>query len=1086
MTSMELLETFGGIRDQYVLAAHEERKKARLSLKRTWLMAAIIALMLLLVGCVAVILGLQDLKIGEFLYQNGGGTGELISLEGYVGSPGYQANQEWRDFLDSYDQDQNLADYDDYIVPEEYQGYYVYTEEMVKKLEDICEKYDLKLDKKCYMNADYTEIVDAVGAGSLYAEGAAIETHPYAGMYYANGSFYYSAETTMTGEDTPWAYPVSYEYLCSMKDTFGESSLNVGDIESYQQWNYTTKDGTQVLLALSAEKALILVDNDSCFLSVNILNPRIGDVVSGEQQMDASALEAFADCFDFSYTPQAVNVELADQREAARQAAFDARVEEVQLREHRDNYKDYIFDYRSTDENVGFCLLDFDGNGVEELAYSYSGEFMSLYTIADGYVQEYPWFGFTGGYVIYQAQDGEYVLLTEKEVGHQTYCAILRVEGTDLVFDAYLKHDPVAGTESTWFLCTNARGQEAQSFFGGPMYWENLSQTELEAIWDSYEYQNPAKQPITDLLPEGAANPNERYDGEYGYLDNGDGTVTLTRYVGKETKLTIPMFLGGKPVSVIGNTFGLKSEANGEGAFQGNNNIKSVIIPASVTKIDDNAFQSCHSLETVTIPETVTAIGHCVFEDCVNLKSVYFLGNAPSLGNYVFTGANQMTVYYREGTKGWTAPEYGSNSPWKNLNVVSAQSGSDSVIGEDTRRQIMAKFVGIMLESDTFYTRDDNREMTIAEYCKAFGEASGITVTVPKFAVVDMDGDGVNEIVLWLLVNGNNDYGTLVLRYQNGTVYGTSFSYRQLYHLRKDGTFDYSGGADNDGMAVLKFTEFDAYSEEVNIRARDKASLARWHSYPCQQIHGLLQSYEYAKITPDSAAIGAYYYYGVFHHLAGGYSPEQCSWSGMKDWMLQDGYVVKESEGIRTVYFPDIPGSWIYAYPAENNAIGELGYYICTEDGEYEVKITELNTGNPRYYTEVKFLDDGKAVSSMEEMNAYMDAVNQLSPETEQDREQITRIIDHFPSACFTENREGMKEFLADGVDTHKEIDPDAQYWQYVRWLGLPEEETSVGQTVTVWLECRESENSGKLHYFAMELIKQEDGWKVLDYWVEQ
>ena len=99
MNSMELLEAMGGIRDQYILSAHEERKARRLTWKRSWLMAAIIALMLLLVGCVAVILGLQELKVGEFLYNNGGGTGELISLEGYVGSPGYQANLEWQTFL---------------------------------------------------------------------------------------------------------------------------------------------------------------------------------------------------------------------------------------------------------------------------------------------------------------------------------------------------------------------------------------------------------------------------------------------------------------------------------------------------------------------------------------------------------------------------------------------------------------------------------------------------------------------------------------------------------------------------------------------------------------------------------------------------------------------------------------------------------------------------------------------------------------------------------------------------------------------------------------------------------------------------
>lgn len=52
MTSMELLELLGGVRDQYVAEAREEAASVKpVSFKRTLLIAAIAALMLLLVGC---------------------------------------------------------------------------------------------------------------------------------------------------------------------------------------------------------------------------------------------------------------------------------------------------------------------------------------------------------------------------------------------------------------------------------------------------------------------------------------------------------------------------------------------------------------------------------------------------------------------------------------------------------------------------------------------------------------------------------------------------------------------------------------------------------------------------------------------------------------------------------------------------------------------------------------------------------------------------------------------------------------------------------------------------------------------------
>ena len=89
MTSMELLEVMGSIRDPYIREAHE--KKKGVSKSRVILIAAIVALMLLLVGCVAVILGMQDLKIMEKQDPAHPDMKDFISLQGYAGSPGYLA-----------------------------------------------------------------------------------------------------------------------------------------------------------------------------------------------------------------------------------------------------------------------------------------------------------------------------------------------------------------------------------------------------------------------------------------------------------------------------------------------------------------------------------------------------------------------------------------------------------------------------------------------------------------------------------------------------------------------------------------------------------------------------------------------------------------------------------------------------------------------------------------------------------------------------------------------------------------------------------------------------------------------------------
>jgi Antirepressor regulating drug resistance, predicted signal transduction N-terminal membrane component len=76
-----------------------------------------------------------------------------------------------------------------------------------------------------------------------------------------------------------------------------------------------------------------------------------------------------------------------------------------------------------------------------------------------------------------------------------------------------------------------------------------------------------------------------------------------------------------------------------------------------------------------------------------------------------------------------------------------------------------------------------------------------------NFAVLDMDGDEVPEIVIQYCLTNDYPYPDYVevLHYSDGTVYGYNFSYRGLYSLKNDGTFNWSNGADDNGYAKLRF-----------------------------------------------------------------------------------------------------------------------------------------------------------------------------------------------------------------------------------------------------------------------------------------
>ena len=304
MKSMDLLETIGSIRDKYILEAHSRTAtpKKRIPSKRLFLIAAILALMLLLVGCVAYILGLKDVYVGEYTYDAGfGETGvsNSISLQGYVGTPNYQAAKEWNDYISTCDPGDPdvILGYESHM---EYMAYLCYTPDMEAKIDEICDKYGLQILGPTHLTDNPMRMFTDLGIDNIIADGTvALVDFDGGAYYYRDGTFQLPGITTLTWEGNPWPYPVTYDYRCVMKTAFDGVCLNVGDLNQYDEWTYTVKDGTEVLLALSEEKALIIADLPTHFITVNILKPNDGLQAS----MDHSALEAIADTFRFAYTP---------------------------------------------------------------------------------------------------------------------------------------------------------------------------------------------------------------------------------------------------------------------------------------------------------------------------------------------------------------------------------------------------------------------------------------------------------------------------------------------------------------------------------------------------------------------------------------------------------------------------------------------------------------------------------------------------------------------------------------------------------------------------------------------------------------
>jgi len=128
----------------------------------------------------------------------------------------------------------------------------------------------------------------------------------------------------------------------------------------------------------------------------------------------------------------------------------------------------------------------------------------------------------------------------------------------------------------------------------------------------------------------------EEFDGniEHFTLIQTDDSYCVTSYNGNNSKVSIPLYYGDKPITHIGSyaffnchfltdiRMGNNVINIGESAFLNCTSLTSLIIPDGVISIEKNAFQNCYSLAEISIGENVITIGDNAFDECRSLKKV--------------------------------------------------------------------------------------------------------------------------------------------------------------------------------------------------------------------------------------------------------------------------------------------------------------------------------------------------------------------------------------------------------------------------------------------------------------------------------
>lgn len=363
MKAMDILQELSWVMDEDILAAREPGKTRKTS--KVVLIAAAIAAAAVLAGCTAVyLLHLKNMQIGEHtenIPQWGGqvieqpadsngnrkvtfvegeyqGTKEVtqqvFSMSGLQGSPEFKAAREWFQFQENFDPDHQKAQAyykkqdairkkdPNYSDPfgEAYTHYGVYDPVMAEKVDEILEKYDLK--RLTDWKSQWYEFEEPVserirrftGVENFFCPESDISIHSMStSSITAEKRFYMDCNLHLPWEGIPIWNGQSYDPCFTVefipKGYFEPDVFRMDSDEKFQEENYTTKSGDQVLIlqALEGVNSMLFCQRSDGMFALKV-ESRMDLYYEDEKGVDHAdctyltmdQLKELVDAFDFS------------------------------------------------------------------------------------------------------------------------------------------------------------------------------------------------------------------------------------------------------------------------------------------------------------------------------------------------------------------------------------------------------------------------------------------------------------------------------------------------------------------------------------------------------------------------------------------------------------------------------------------------------------------------------------------------------------------------------------------------------------------------------------------------------------------
>ena len=222
---------------------------------------------------------------------------------------------------------------------------------------------------------------------------------------------------------------------------------------------------------------------------------------------------------------------------------------------------------------------------------------------------------------------------------------------------AFIGENAFAGTKLNEFVIPANAQMDASSLAGIPLENIRISDNatdEQKAIWNEnlgFAWYNPLLR--VSEVSEFISMPNMPSDEADFEIDPSNGM--LTAYTGNDVDVVIPRTIGGIPVKTISmGAFDIARDYTDSDMIGDEKThwlpLRSVVIPESVTAIEDGAFSYCQQLENLICYAPLESTGRSAFQLCRNLKNVIFVNRVKILDNYVFSRCESLENVYYPGT----------------------------------------------------------------------------------------------------------------------------------------------------------------------------------------------------------------------------------------------------------------------------------------------------------------------------------------------------------------------------------------------------------------------------------------------------